>query len=356
MASRTNRRDFLKGQSALEALADVTLGEPALPPPKTGSHTGPVLISARREAMACEFEILQNAGQYPEGTDAAIVALDLVEMLEGQLSVFRPHSEVSELNRRAAHEPVAVEPGLFGLLQQAVQLFHETGGAFDITSGPLTKVWGFYRRQGAMPSSDEVRQALELVGSENLSLDTAAATVQLRQPQMELNLGAIGKGYTLDRCAQLLAEQGVADVLIHGGNSSVLARGSRAGSEGWTIALRHPLKPDERLAEFQLRNQALGTSGSGTQFFHHGGKRYGHILDPRTGWPAEGVLAATAIAPTAALADALSTALYVLGLERSRDYCAAHPEIAALLVTAGTRAGAIELHPLNLSDGDWWRL
>ena len=353
MPSRTNRRDFLSGRSAVEALADVTLGEPASAEAHVGSHTGPVLISARREAMACEFEILQNAGQYPEGTDAAIAALDLIDLLENQLSVYRPHTEVSELNRRAAHEPVPVEPGLFGLLEQAVGLYRETGGAFDITSGPLTKVWGFYRRQGSMPSSDEVRQALALVGSEGLILNPANHTVYFRQSGMEINLGAIGKGYALDRCAGLLAEHGVSDVLIHGGNSSVLARGSRTDADGWTVALRHPLKPDQRLAEFRLRNQALGTSGSGTQFFHHQGRRYGHILDPRTGWPAEGVLACTVIAPTAALSDALSTALYVLGLERATDFCSRHGDIAALLVTPGPRAGSIELHPLNLRDEDW---
>jgi len=355
MPSRTNRRAFLAGRSALEALADVALGEPQ-PLPKVGSHAGPVLLSARRDAMACEFEILQNAGQYPTGTEAALAALDLIDLLEGQMSVYRPHSEVSELNRRAAHEPTPVEPGLFGLFEQAVALSRETGGAFDITAGPLSKIWGFYRRQGSLPTSDEVQAALALVGSEKLLLDGSEMTVQFQQVGMEINLGAIGKGYALDRAANLLAEQGVNDVLIHGGNSSVLARGSRAESDGWTVALRHPLKPDERLAEFRLRNRALGTSGSGTQFFHHQGRRYGHILDPRTGWPADGILSATVIAPSAALADALSTALYVLGIDRAREFCARHLEISALLVTAGTRSGTIELEPLNLTDDAWQAL
>jgi thiamine biosynthesis lipoprotein len=111
-----------------------------------------------------------------------------------------------------------------------------------------------------------------------------------------------------------------------------------------------------RLAEFVLSNQALGTSGSGTQFFHHQGKRYGHILDPRTGWPAEQVLSATVIAPTAEQADALSTALYVLGLEGARRFCEKHPSISALLVTPAQRAGGIELFPVNLPDDRWRRV
>ena len=134
------------------------------------------------------------------------------------------------------------------------------------------------------------------------------------------------------------------------------SQNSASRTSGWSIALRHPLKPEVRLAEFWLVNQALGTSGSGTQFFHYQGKRYGHILDPRTGWPADNVLSSTVISPTAAEADALSTALYVMGLEAAREFCRLHPEIAALLVTAGSKAGTTELHPLNLADEAWRRL
>ena len=124
----------------------------------------------------------------------------------------------------------------------------------------------------------------------------------------------------------------------------------------WSVGLRHPLKPEVRLAEFLLTDQALGTSGSGSQFFHYQGKRYGHILDPRTGWPAEQVLAATVIAPTAEQADALSTAFYVLGVAGAQSYCQTHPEISALLVTASARAGGLELHPFNLTDSQWRRI
>jgi thiamine biosynthesis lipoprotein len=264
-------------------------------------------------------------------------------------------------------------------------LHESTGGAFEITAGKLSKVWGFYRRQGQMPAPDEIAAALATVGTRHLQLDPVQRTVRFLQPGMELNLGAIGKGYSLDRVADAASAGGIRDFLLHGGNSSVLARGRRisefgfqisdfenekcaAGSKseipnpkseiarGWTVALRHPLKPDVRLAEFMLCNQALGTSGSGTQFFHHQGKRYGHIIDPRSGWPAEQVLSATVIAPTAEQADALSTALYVLGIEGAQRFCERHADIAALLVTPAGRAGGIELHPINLADDRWRRL
>ncbi len=379
--TKTTRRDFLTGKSAAEALGDAVIGSPEeLPPPKSAQSGRTYLLTVARQAMACEFEVLLNAGQYPAGADAALAALDLVEELEAQLTVYRDTSEIMAINGRAANEAVAVEPRLFELLARAVELSRATGGAFDITSGPLSKVWGFYRQQGSMPSPAEVAEALALVGSNKLQLDHFKRTIRFTQPRMELNLGAIGKGHALDRAAALLESSGIHDFCLHGGNSSVIARGNRVLdfglpildsekqelaaqskiqnpkskiSSGWSIALRHSLKPDVRLAEFRLVDQALGTSGSGTQFFHYQGNRYGHVLDPRTGWPADNVLSATVIAPTAEQADALSTALFVMGLDAARALCQSRPEIAALLVTPGAKAGTTELHPLNLADDAW---
>ncbi|HZN33123.1 MAG TPA: FAD:protein FMN transferase [Pirellulaceae bacterium] len=377
--TKSTRREFLSGTSAADALADAVAGEPQpLPLPKTvGAEPGSHLLSVSREAMACLFEVVFDAATGRELTEAAVAALELLEPLESQLTVYRDTSEVSRLNRRAAEEAVEVEEGLFRLLERAVALSEATLSAFDITAGRLSKVWGFYRRQGQLPAPEEIAAALATVGSRHLQLDRERRTARFTQPGLELNLGAIGKGYSLDRVADALAAGGLSDFLLHGGNSSVLARGRRiwdlgfgiwdsSKSEirnpksqipaGWLVALRHPLKPDVRLAEFVLRDQALGTSGSGTQFFHHQGKRYGHILDPRSGWPAEQVLSATVIAPTAEQADALSTALYVMGLPAAGEFCRRHADISALLVTAAQRAGGIELHPLNLPADRWRRL
>jgi thiamine biosynthesis lipoprotein len=382
--SKTSRRGFLVGQSATEALADALAGPPtALPPPKSvGVQPGSHLLSVSREAMACLFEVVFDAATYRHASDAAIAALELVAQLEDQLTVYRDTGEVAQINREAGTRPVVIEEGLFHLLERAVELSAKTSGAFDITAGRLSKVWGFYRRHGQMPPSAEVAQALSTVGSRHLQFDPSTRTIQFHQPGLELNLGAIGKGYALDRAADSLVTAGMKDFLIHGGNSSVLARGSReiancklqianlqsetdilaishpqsAIATGWSIALRHPLKPDIRLAEFTLCDQALGTSGSGTQFFHHQGKRYGHIIDPRSGWPADQVLSATVIAPTAEQADALSTAFYVLGVEPAQAYCSRHPNISGLLVKQTQAVGGIELFPINLPDDGWRRL
>jgi thiamine biosynthesis lipoprotein len=356
----TNRREFLSGRSLVRALQHATpAGTPAAPtqPPPADSSAETYLVQVGRSAMACDFDILLNAGQYPRGTDAAVAALDLVDQLEAQLTVYRASSEIQSINRLAAQRPVAVEERLFRLLQRAVELHESTRGAFDITSGPLSRAWGFFRRAGEFPTADAVARARAQVGCQWLELDPPTSSVRFRRPGLEINLNAIGKGYALDRCSELLAERGVHDYLIHGGQSSILARGCRAGGpshgRGWLVSVRHPYRPHERLAEIWLHDRALGTSGPGNQFFHFQGKRYGHVIDPRTGWPADQLLSATVLAPAAATADALSTALFVLGVPESLDYCASRPELAALLVTAGERAGEVVLHALGLQRDQW---
>jgi thiamine biosynthesis lipoprotein len=333
--------------------------------------------------MACEFEVLLNAHAQPEAAEAAVEALDLVDQLEDQLTVYRDHSEIMKINREAALGDVAVESQLFELLEHAAALHEATSGAFDITAGPLAKAWGFYRRQGRLPTEEELVQALERVGSQHLGLDSDRRTVRFDIPGIEINLGGIGKGYALDRAAEVLLGGDAKNFLLHGGQSSVLARGNRlptlpsrgrggdpptsgtdsgdgstdeAGANelsGWLVGVTHPLRPRERLGLVRLKDRAMGTSGSGTQFFTHRGKRYGHILDPRTGRPAEGVLSVSVLADRAATADALATALYVMGVAPAVKFLENHQEIAALIVAPGKQRGAIELLTVGLSDDDW---
>jgi thiamine biosynthesis lipoprotein len=352
---RSTRREFLQGHAAVEALAD------AIVPADSGDRTAQpneaaYLLHVSRRAMACTFEAFFNAGQYPHATETALAALDLVDRLEDQLSVYQEHSEISALNRRAGQEAVPVERALFGLLSQASRLCRETAGAYDITAAPLSEVWGFTRRNGAIPAAEALAEALARVGGQSMELDDASSSVRFAKPGLKINLGSIGKGYALDRCTELLAAAGVHDFLLHGGNSSVLARGahgSLAQDQGWAVGVRNPLRPDRRLGQVFLKDRALATSGSGTQFFVHEGRHLGHIIDPRSGWPAEGVLSVSVLAATAAEADALSTAFYVMGLEATREYCACRPQIAAIMLCPGARQGSLEKHRIGLEEREW---
>ena len=293
----SNRREFLQGKAAVDALADIRLDSEAneefVQP--AAAHC---LIHWARRAMACQFEVFLNAGQYENGAEVALAALDLIDELEDQMSVYRPASEISQLNALAANGPVLGRAALFALLELAVGIFEQTGGAYDITSSPLSKVWGFARRAGAMAAAQELAEAAECVGSQHLQLDRGEAHRALRTSGLEIDLGSIGKGYALDRCAELfrageyrrLSSARRQQQRTRAG----LGRPNRAAGP-WVYATHYGQK--KRLGEILLHNAALSTSGSGTQYFMHEGRRYGHILDPRSGWPAEGVLSATVIAP-----------------------------------------------------------
>jgi thiamine biosynthesis lipoprotein len=366
------RRNFLTGPAAVRdrtaTARDINIAGPhfaaesidgnraTLPPLQAQRNA--LLVSVRRRAMACEFEVQLAAARDDDAMEHVFRALDLVEALDAQLTVYREDSEVIHINRQAAIGPVPVEPGLFALFQEAARLHGETGGALDITSGPLSEAWGFSRREGRVPSEADIASALDRVGMQYVVLDDTRPAIQFSRPGITVNLNSMGKGYALDRMAELLAEASIDDYLAHGGKSSVLVRGDQPGGDtaGWMIGLRHPLRPAERLAEIQLRDQALSTSGSGTQFFIRRGRRYGHILDPRTGWPAEGLYSATVIAPTAAEAEGLSTAFYVMGPEAVGEYCAARPEIGALLVGPAKREGDVRLHTFGPEDRQWLQL
>jgi thiamine biosynthesis lipoprotein len=172
----------------------------------------------------------------------------------------------------------------------------------------------------------------------HVELDQAKRTVRFRADGLGINLGSIGKGYALDRMAQLLRQRwNLPAVLLHGGASSVYARGTpHEDARGWLVQVRHPWQQGRYLAGVWLRDRALGTSAATFQYLEHAGKKLGHVLDPRTGWPAEGLDSVSVVAPTAALADALSTAFYVGGLDLARRYCQAHPEVGAIILPEGS--------------------
>ncbi len=284
-------------------------------------------LRVQRRAMACRFEVTlddRDAAWLP----LAQAALTHVEAIEAQLTVFRDTSAIADLNRRAAAEDVRCDADVFELLSQCAALSRHTEGAFDITSTPLSRCWGFLRREGRLPLDGEIAAARDRVGMQHVQLDAVRSTVRFENAGIELNLGAVGKGYALDQIAADLRRAGVAQALISAGQSSTIAIGGR--DRGWPIDLVSPRR-DRPLARVWLRDVALGTSGAGSQFVTVDGKRYGHVIDPRTGWPADGILSATVIGPSAADADALSTAFLVGGPLLAQRYCEQHAGVLALL-------------------------
>jgi thiamine biosynthesis lipoprotein len=281
--------------------------------------------------MGAEFEALL-VGPDPEYLrDAGYQALEEVAQLEARLSHYRTDSEISDLNLRAAYGPVRLEPTLFALLTRCVALSAATNGAFDTTAGPLIRCWGFFRGQGEWPTAETVSEAMVAVGSQQLRLDEAEHTVQFGVPGMQVHLGAIGKGYAVDRMVATLRELRVEAALVHGGGSTVYGLEAPPGEDAWEIGLRHPDDSERRLGVVHLRNRALSTSGDYEQFFQHEGRRYSHLLDPRTGYPAQGVRSATVLAESATDTDALSTAAFVLGEAGAAAVLEARPGVGLVL-------------------------
>jgi len=324
------RRQFLRRQVGSVFLATFGLGPAEAAPPEDDSECGE-LVSLSRIAMACRFEILLPAGE-EDAWEPVQEALELADDLERQMTVFREDSEISRVNREAAHRPVAVESRLFALLDLAARLARETAGAFDITAGSLARLWRSCRAQDRLPTTAEIESARAAVGMSWIRLDHERRTVSFTSENVALDLGAIGKGYALDRICESLRSAGVTVALVHAGHSSIAAMGRPAREQGWTVSISDGTDGSRPRPRVRLRDHCMATSGSAQRFREVDGKRYGHVIDPRTGWPAEAVLSATAIAPTAAEADALATAFYIMGLEATRAYCAKHPGVFALMI------------------------
>lgn len=350
-----DRRDFLTGKSIQQSvravgdqIADTLIGNTSRPAPDAGD-----ILRLTARAMACDFAVMMNAGEHRAIWEAS-KCLDSLEQLEQQMSVYRADSEISRLNETAFASPVKIDEGLFQLLHSASKLSVETNGAFDLTSDPLIRLWRTCRDEMRVPDPSELQERLEQVGMQFVRLDKSAGTVKFDRQGLSLNLGAIGKGHALDCMTRKLVEQGSSDFLLHGGRSSVIAQGENCQG-GWPVGIGNPLFTDRRLGTIVLKNQSLATSGSNIQHFRIGDQRYGHILDPRTGWPTEQVLSVTVVAPTAAAADALSTAFYVMGIEETQEYCDNHPDCGAIVIPKPSNDRRVRPHVFGVEPGQiYW--
>ena len=274
-------------------------------------------------AMATTFEIfaVHEEGRYAQ--QGAWAAFDELNRIEQELSRFIENSDISRINALPANQPLKIGLDAFECLQLATGIYYQTGGAFDVTIGSLRACWFNEDKSGCLPSQDELHRARQRTGINLVRFDEAEHTVELMSEQVQVDLGGIGKGYAVDRMAQILREYGIDTALIQGGHSSVLALEAPPGKKGWPVTLSNPQDRKETLAYIYLKDLALG--GSGLQ-------KGRHIIDPATAQPVAGPRAAWAAVSTAAVADALSTAFMVMAPGQVNQYCLSHPEVSALIV------------------------
>ena len=274
------------------------------------------MVTLSTHAMATRFELLLYGADEVRLRAAGEEALAEVERLEAQLSFYRADSEINWINRRAADEAVRVEPRLFHLLKHCAAFTAATDGAFDVTVGPLMRAWRFTTDAGAVPSAEELDAARAAVGMRNVEMDDAAYTVRFKRPGVQIDMGAYGKGYAIERAVDSLKENGVTSALLHGGTSSAAVVGTPPGQASWRIQLSEPFKADGTEGSaitVELVNEALSVSAIHGKAFTAGGRAYGHVIDPRTGRPVDRALAAAVAGQSASTCEVLSTALVVLG-------------------------------------------
>jgi thiamine biosynthesis lipoprotein len=257
--------------------------------------------------------------------------LDEYRRIDAAMSTYKPDSEISRLNTRAAAAPMVVSAELLELVQSALYLSDASGGAFDITYESVGYLYDF--RAGRHPADAEIDAGLASIDYRLVELDPAASTIGYRRPGVRINLGGIAKGHAVELGARMLHAAGIEHGLLNaGGDTRVI--GDRRG-QPWIVGIRHPRTDDSVITRLPLVDEAISTSGDYERFFEEDGKRYHHILNPATGRPTEGVLSVTVIGPDATMTDGLSTTVFVLGPERGLKLIETFAAYEAIVVDAG---------------------
>ena len=289
-------------------------------------------VSDVQSKMGSRFELTAVHQREAVAREAIEAAWAEIDRLEAMISSWRDDSETSAVNRNAGVRPVRVSPELFRLIRRSLKVSELTAGAFDITFAGVGELWDFRSAEPEVPDEERIAAALRHVGHGKIVLDEERGTVYLDDPGARIGFGAIGKGYAANRAVFAMKDHGVRGGLVSAGGDLV-AFGRREDGESWNIAIAHPRDRDRVLARIPLTEQAVVTSGDYEQYFIRGGRRYSHILDPRSGWPASGLQAVTVVCPDAELADALATAAFVLGPEEGLGLIGRMEGVEAIFVT-----------------------
>jgi thiamine biosynthesis lipoprotein len=326
----------------------------APPPASAAAPRAPERPIVRREAqlMGTRFAITVSGG--PAGVDAVVqAAFDEVARVDKLMSEWRDDSEVTAINRDAATKPVAVSTETFEVVRRAMDLSARSNGAFDVTWAALRGLWDFKAKAPHLPDPAALKAALARTGWQKVKLDPVGHTIALAEPGMAIGLGGIAKGYGIDRAVAVLKEHGFTDFIVDGGGDLFVA-GEKQPGVPWHVGVQHPRRKDQLLVSMPLRDAAIVTSGDYERFFVLDGKRYHHIIDLKTGMPADKSVAVTVRASDATLADAVATAIFVLGPDDGIALANGMPGVdAAVLAPDGrvvTSAGLAGLFPARWSD------
>ncbi len=290
-----------------------------------------IVYKKQQGLLGSPFEITVVVPDSTKGEYFCNMAIAEVKRVENLISDWIPSTEISQVNKNAGIKPVKVSKEVFNLVSRAIQISKLTEGAFDISYASMDKIWKFDGSMKKMPTPEEIKKSVERVGYQNIILNTEELTIFLKNKGMKLGLGGIGQGYIADNIKDLLQSEGcTAGVVNVSGDINVW--GYQIDGKPWTVAIINPMNKSKVFATFPLIDSAVETSGSYEKYVTFNGKRYSHIIDPRTGYPASGLVSVSVFAKKTELADALATSIFVMGKEVGLDFVNQLPGIECILV------------------------
>jgi thiamine biosynthesis lipoprotein len=281
--------------------------------------------------MGSDFEITVVAKTQLEADKQIAIAIGEISRIEALISSWKPTSETSNINKNAGASPVQVSEELFSLIQRAIQISNLTDGAFDISYASMDKLWKYDGSMAQMPSKEAIKKSVAKVGYKDIVVDPKNSTVFLKNKGMKIGFGAIGKGYAADKAKKLLISNGVSGGIINA-SGDINSWGSKPSGSSWQVAITNPLNKNKAFAMLPIKD-AVVTSGNYEKYVTFNSRRYSHIIDPRTGYPSQGIISVTVFAPKAELADALATSVFVMGVETGIDRINQLKAVECIIIT-----------------------
>ena len=281
--------------------------------------------------MGSDFEITVVAKTQLEADKQIGIAISEISRIEALISSWKTTSETSNINKNAGVSPVKVSKELFNLIQRALQISNLTDGAFDISYASMDKLWKYDGSMSQMPSKEAIKKSVAKVGYKDIVVDPKNSTVFLKNKGMKIGFGAIGKGYAADKAKKLLISNGVSGGIINA-SGDINSWGSKPSGSSWQVAITNPLNKNKAFAMLPIKD-AVVTSGNYEKYVTFNSRRYSHIIDPRTGYPSQGIISVTVFAPKAELADALATSVFVMGVETGIDRINQLKAIECIIIT-----------------------
>lgn len=296
------------------------------------STTAQVLRKRTTLLMGGRFDIsivAKDSLTAEQNIDAVIAEITRIENL---ISDWKPDSQVSQVNQNAGIRPVKVDREVFELTQRAIQFSEATRGGFDVSFAAMDRIWKFDGSMTEMPSPEAIKKSVEKVGYKNIILDSVQSTIFLKLKGMKIGFGALGEGYATDKCRNMMLEKGIKAGIVNG-SGDMTAWGRQPNGKDWNIGMTNPFQPDTLFAVVPLNNGAVTTSGSYEKFVVFDGKRYSHIINPATGYPATGLCSVSVFGPNAETANGLSTSLMVLGQKEGLLLLKKYPDYSCVMIT-----------------------